>query len=280
MRALLPRITGLLPQHALNRLAQGLGNCALPWVRRPLIRWFIRRYGVDMSEAAEPNPEAYPCFNAFFTRALRAGARPIAPREDAVASPADGILSGFGSLSEGKLMQAKGRYYSLGALLADETEAAQFAGGHWMCVYLSPKDYHRVHMPLTGKLRRSWHIRGRLFPVNPAAAETVPNLLAENERRVCLLEGAAGPFALVFVGALIVGSIRTAWDSDKTPAYLSKGDEAGYFCLGSTVVAVFSCPLQMAASLVPGSPVRCGQRLGSVLPTAAAEDGGGDARAR
>jgi len=264
--ALLPRITGFLPQHLLNRLAQGIGNCTLPWVRSPLIRWFIRRYRVDMSEAAAPNPGAYACFNAFFTRTLSAGARPTVPGENTVACPADGTLSGFGNLPGGRLVQAKGRHYTLSELLADETEAAQFEGGHWLTIYLSPRDYHRVHMPLAGRLRRQGHIPGRLFPVNPKAAKTLPKLLVQNQRRVCILEGDAGPFALVFVGALIVGSIRTAWDNEPPPTALAKGEEAGYFCLGSTVVAVFSCPLAMEPSLVPGAAVRCGQLLGSLMP--------------
>ena len=266
MKYLLPRFAGLLPQHTINHLARALGECRLPWLRKTLIRWFVRRYGVDMSEAAEPDPDAYPCFNAFFTRALRPGARVTAPGMYTAVSPADGILSGFGSLAGGQLLQAKGKYYSLAALLGDAAQAQQFKDGYWATVYLAPRNYHRVHMPLAGRLRSSRHIPGRLFPVNPASAAAVPHLLSRNQRRVCLLEGPAGPFALVFVGALIVGSIRTVWEQNPPPTELAKGAQAGYFCLGSTAVVLFCAPLRMAPALTAGAAVRQGQELGVLMP--------------
>ena len=201
----------LLPQHLLSRLAGGLANCTWNWVKNPFITWFVKRYQVDMSEAAEENPTAYACFNDFFTRALKDGARPLADGDE-VLCPADGAISQLGRIEHGRIFQAKGQSFSVLELLGGNPEhAALFQGGEFATVYLSPRDYHRVHMPLGGTLTDMIYVPGKLFSVNQSTAENVPELFARNERVVCLFDTPVGPMAVVLVGAMIVASVETVW---------------------------------------------------------------------
>lgn len=241
-----------------------------------VIRWFIRRYGVDMSEAADPDPAHYRTFNAFFTRALKPGARPLAQAD--FVCPVDGAISQFGALEGERLVQAKGHHYSAQALVGgDAALAAQFAHGHFATLYLSPKDYHRIHMPCAGRLRRMVHVPGDLFSVNPTTARGVPGLFARNERVVCVFDTAFGPFVLALVGATIVGSMATVWHGvvnpprpgrlrewryDEAPVELRQGDEMGRFLLGSTVVMLWPRgELRFNPAWAPGGAVRMGQPM-------------------
>lgn len=215
-----------------------------------VIRWFIQRYQVNMSEAMEPDPAAYASFNAFFTRALKPGARTLAPAD--WICPVDGAISQIGSIQGDQIFQAKGHHYSTQALLGgDAALAAQFHDGHFATIYLSPRDYHRIHMPCAGKLLRMIHVPGELFSVNPTTARGVPGLFARNERVVCVFEGAFGPFVMVLVGATVVGSMATVWHGvvnpprpgrirewhyADQPIQLEQGAEMGRFLLGSTIV--------------------------------------------
>ncbi|WP_339615677.1 archaetidylserine decarboxylase [uncultured Gilvimarinus sp.] len=248
----------LVPQHALSRLAGKVASCRNQTVKSTFIEWFIKRYNVDMSQALNEDPASYACFNDFFTRALKADARPIDDAEHSVVCPADGGISQLGRIEEGRIFQAKGQLYSTGELLGgDEKLAAEFANGHFATVYLSPKDYHRVHMPLTGRLRQMTVIPGDLFSVNTATAREVPRLFARNERAVCIFDTEAGPMAVVLVGAMIVAGIETVWAgevapfkrrvttthysaNDTTTITLEKGAEMGRFKLGSTAIVLFA----------------------------------------
>jgi phosphatidylserine decarboxylase len=240
------------------------------------IRWFVARYGVDMSEAANPDLASYDSFNAFFTRALKPGARPLAQAD--LVCPVDGAISQFGAIDGERIFQAKGYDYSATALLGgDAALAAQFRGGHFATLYLSPKDYHRIHMPCAGRLLRMLHVPGELFSVNPATARSVPGLFARNERVVCVFEGDHGPWVLVLVGATIVGSMATVWHGTVNPprpdrlrewSYLDRdivleqGAEMGRFLLGSTVVLLFPPgPLAFDPAWAPGGTVRMGQAM-------------------
>lgn len=270
--AVLPQY--LLPQHALTRLAgrvAGLrGGDFTTW----LIRRFVDRYGVNMAEAAQEDPAAYASFNEFFTRALKPGARPMAAAD--LVCPVDGAISQFGPIRGQQIFQAKGHDYSSTALVGgDVALAGRFDDGHFATIYLSPRDYHRIHMPCNGTLRRMIHVPGDLFSVNPTTARGVPGLFARNERVVCHFEGAAGPFVLVLVGATIVGSMATAWHGvvnpprpgqvrewryDSQDIRLAQGEEMGRFLLGSTVVLLFPRgPLQFAKGWAPAGPVRLGE---------------------
>ncbi|MFT4102590.1 MAG: archaetidylserine decarboxylase [Burkholderiaceae bacterium] len=266
----------LLPKQALTsfagRVAGARGGRATTW----LIERFIRRYGVDMSEALESDPRHYPTFNEFFTRALRADARPIA--DAALVCPVDGAISQFGPIERDRIFQAKGHGYSTRALVGgDAALAARFDDGHFATLYLSPRDYHRIHMPCDGRLRRMIHVPGELFSVNPATARGVPGLFARNERVVCEFDSARGPFVLVLVGATIVGSMATVWHGvvnpprvgrvrewryDDRSIVLRKGQEMGRFLLGSTVVLLFPAgPMRFPAGWAPGGAVRLGQAM-------------------
>ncbi len=269
----------LLPHHLLSRVVGRLAECRWPPVKGPFIRWFIRRYGVDMNEAREPDPAAYSCFNAFFTRALRDGARPLADDPDAVVCPADGGISQLGRIDGETILQAKDHRYSLGALLgADGERSEPFRGGHFITVYLSPRDYHRVHMPFGGRLLETHYIPGRLFSVNQRTTDEVPGLFARNERLVCLFETQRGPMAIVLVGAMIVAGIETVWAGRICPTArgawsedfrqqhsaveLGRGEELGRFQLGSTVIVLFGpAAAQWRETLQPGNAVRMGQAL-------------------
>ncbi|MGM0855973.1 MAG: archaetidylserine decarboxylase [Pseudomonadota bacterium] len=263
-----------LPHHALSRLTGTFAQCDNPWVKNTLINAFIKRFEVDMSQALEPDPSVYATFNDFFTRALKAGARPLG---DGLLSPADGTLSQYGRLQAGQLVQAKGHTYSAQTLLGGDTALAEeFLGGSFATVYLSPRDYHRVHMPVTGTLREMIYVPGRLFSVNEATANHVPGLFARNERLVCIFDTEHGPMAMVLVGAMIVAAIETVWSGQVTPLSghpqrmrfgqpitLEKGAEMGRFKLGSTVVMCFANPVAFEA-IPTGSMVQMGQTLGNV----------------
>lgn len=270
----------LLPQHALSRLVGWLARSEIPWIKTTFINVFIKRFQVDLSEAQIEDADRFETFNAFFTRALKDGARPIAEGAERLACPADGTVSQLGKLRGGDLFQAKGHHYSLFELLGgDGALATEFANGHFATIYLSPKDYHRVHMPYGGTLRETRYVPGRLFSVNTVTTEAVPRLFARNERLVCIFDTAAGPMAVVLVGAMIVAGIETVFAGqvtpqpkaitrtdyrDPQPVRLEKGDELGRFLLGSTVILVF--PENTAAfndALTAGSAVRMGQDLGT-----------------
>ncbi|TCS98137.1 phosphatidylserine decarboxylase [Tepidimonas ignava] len=275
----------LLPKRLLTELAGALARRPLGAVTQAAIRRFIDRYQVDMAEAAEPNPLAYATFNDFFTRALRPGARPLA--EAAWVCPVDGAISQCGPIEGGRIVQAKGHGYTAQALLGgDAALAAVMADGVFATLYLSPRDYHRIHMPCDGVLQRMVHVPGTLFSVNPATARGVPGLFARNERVVCVFEGQhpsgrAFPWALVLVGATIVGSMATAWHGVVNPprpgtvrswdytgrdVRLARGAEMGRFLLGSTVVLLLPPGVvRLRPDWAPGQPVRMGQAMADWL---------------
>jgi phosphatidylserine decarboxylase len=272
--AVLPQY--LLPKRMLTVFA---GKCAASharWWTRRVIPWFITRYGVNMAEAADPGAASYACFNDFFTRALRDGARPLAQAD--FVSPVDGAIIQCGRIQGDQLLQAKGHRYSTRALLGGDARlAARFDDGLFATLYLSPKDYHRVHMPCDGRLMRMIHVPGHLFSVNPTTARGVPGLFARNERVVCVFESAHGPFVLTLVGATIVGSIATVWHGVVNPPRLavvrewcyddqiislSQGDEMGRFLLGSTVVMLLpKNMLRLCADWAPTRAVRMGEAM-------------------
>lgn len=264
----------LLPKQALTQLAGAFASARLGGLTTWAIKRFIARYGVDMSEAANPDPAAYPSFNEFFTRPLREGARPLAQAE--LICPVDGAISQFGRIEREQIFQAKGHSYSTRALVGgDAALAAQFEDGHFATLYLSPRDYHRIHMPCAGRLLRMIHVPGELFSVNPTTARGVPGLFARNERVVCVFEGERGPWVLVLVGATIVGSMATVWHGVVNPPRpgqlrdwhyadqdirLAQGQEMGRFLLGSTVVMLFPRgPLGFNPAWQPARPIRLGE---------------------
>ncbi len=266
----------LLPKQALTTLAGAAAGARGGRATTAVIRWFIGRYGVQMAEAADPDPGAYASFNDFFTRALKPGARPLAQAD--WLCPVDGAISQFGAIEAGRIFQAKGHSYTATAMLGgDAALAAHFQQGHYATLYLSPKDYHRIHMPCAGRLLRMVHVPGALFSVNPATARGVPGLFARNERVVCVFDGERGPWVLVLVGATIVGSMATvwhgrvnpprpgtvrAWDYNDQRVELAQGAEMGRFLLGSTVVLLFPPgPLQWNPAWAPGGAIRMGQAM-------------------
>lgn len=272
--AVLPQY--LLPKELLTVIAGAGAASRAKWWTRAVIPWFIARYGVNMAEAADPGPAGYACFNDFFTRALREGVRPLAQAD--FVSPVDGAIVQCGSIEGGKLLQAKGHHYSTQALLGGDARlAAQFDDGEFASLYLSPKDYHRIHMPCDGRLVRMIHVPGHLFSVNPTTVRGVPGLFARNERVVCVFESDRGPFVLVLVGATIVGSVATVWHGVVSPprfarvrewhyddraAVLRQGEEMGRFLLGSTVVMLFTRhTLDFPSDWVRGRAVRMGEAM-------------------
>lgn len=270
------------PQLGVSNLAGRLAdNDRSPALKNRVIKWFIGRYGVDMSEAAEPNPEAYATFNDFFTRELKPGIRPLADGEKTLVSPVDGAISQLGQVTGDRVFQAKGQSFSLSELLGgEEATTAPFADGEFSTIYLSPKDYHRIHMPMAGTLRQMIHVPGKLFSVNPVTAENVPNLFARNERVVCIFDTASGPMALVLVGAMIVGSVETRWAGVVVPGRrqvtstlyegeqaisFDKGEEMGRFRLGSTVIMVMpKGSVSWNSDQVAGKTVRMGEAFGAL----------------
>ncbi len=276
--AVLPQF--LLPKQALTAFAGRVAQWRGGAMTTTIIRWFVGRYGVDMAEAANSNPESYATFNEFFTRALAPGVRPLAPA--ALVCPVDGAISQFGAIAGERIFQAKGHDYTAGALVGgDAALAARLRDGHFATLYLSPKDYHRIHMPCTGRLQRMIHVPGALFSVNPTTARGVPGLFARNERVVCVFEPPARPpFVLVVVGATLVGRMAPVWHGVVNPPrpgslrewnyagrdiVLQQGQEMGRFLLGSTVVLLFprgpGAPLRFNPAWAPGGSVRMGQAM-------------------
>ncbi len=249
----------LIPQHGLSILMGKVAESKNPTIKNTFAKWFIKKYGIDMSIAEREKPEDYETFNDFFTRSLKPDVRPIADGDDVIVNPADGKVSQLGPIDNDFIFQAKGHRYSAKTLLGGDAELAKpFENGEFATIYLSPKDYHRVHMPMTGKLTKMLHVPGKLFSVNPLTARNVPNLFARNERVVAMFDTDIGPMAMVLVGATIVGSIETVWEGTITPPTrddikvwdysnnskdktitLEKGEEMGRFKLGSTVILLF-----------------------------------------
>ncbi|CAM7820258.1 archaetidylserine decarboxylase [Leclercia adecarboxylata] len=274
----------LVPQHLLSQLTGYVARNRVHWFKTLLINAFIARYGVDMQAARGETAEEYENFNAFFTRRLKAHLRPIAARPQDIASPADGTLGQFGTLESDTLVQAKGHKYSLQELLGGDTERTlPFINGEYATIYLSPRDYHRVHMPLSGTLREMVYIPGKLFSVNSVTTCAVPRLFARNERVVCRFDTAQGPLAIVLVGAMIVSSIHTVWhglvsphadliqtftyqETDNTAIRLNKGDELGHFMLGSTVIMLFGeNQMQWDKAILSGKSINFGEAIATSL---------------
>lgn len=267
----------VLPKQALTALAGQLAQLRGGGATTAFIKWFAGKYGVNMDEAANPDFSTYPTFNEFFTRPLKAGVRPLA--NTALVSPVDGAISQLGPIKKDQIFQAKGHHYSTRALVGGDAKlAAEFEDGTFATIYLSPKDYHRIHMPCDGRLTRMIYVPGDLFSVNPATARGVPGLFARNERVVCVFETATGPFVLTLVGATIVGSMATVWHGVVNPPrtrkvrewryddqniVLKKGDEMGRFLLGSTVVLLFPKEghVQFNPSWEAARPVRMGEAM-------------------
>ena len=274
----------VFPKRALTEFGGWVANGRWGAITQWIIRRFIRKYGVNMAEAANPDPTAYASFNEFFTRALRADARPLA--DAAFVCPVDGAISQFGAIEKDQIFQAKGHSYSTQALVGGDAElAAQFEDGAFATLYLSPRDYHRIHMPSAARLRRMIHVPGDLFSVNPATARGVPGLFARNERVVCVFDLQVGeatvPFVQVLVGATIVGSMATTWHGvvnpprpgtvrewsyDDAPLQLQRGEEMGRFLLGSTVVLLWPRDtITFNPDWAPGNAVRLGEAMGQAL---------------
>ncbi len=271
----------LLPQQLLSRATGWLASSEITWLKTLLIRVFAGHFKVDMSEAAEPDLEAYPSFNAFFTRPLREDVRPIDSSENTICCPADGAISQLGAITRGQLFQAKGKEFSAAELLGDAERAKAFDNGQFATIYLSPRDYHRVHMPIAGKLSAQTYIPGKLFSVNQATAENVEGLFARNERLVCYFDTDTGPMAMVLVGAMIVAGIETVWSGQvapptkdpKTTDYkrkpgmvkLARGEEMGRFMLGSTVILLFpENTIEWQEQYAANSPTRLGEALATI----------------
>lgn len=283
MKPLFVILQYIVPHHALSRLVGRLANCRLAWVKLPFIRWFITRYRVDMGEAEVRDPAAFGSFNEFFTRALQPGARPLDDSPASLACPADGAVSELGTIQGDRLLQAKGRHFSTVALLGgDAQDARQFHDGSFITIYLSPRDYHRVHMPVSGTLLKTVYVPGRLFSVNQVTADHVPELFARNERLACFFDTPAGPMALVMVGAMIVAGIETVWAGKACPNHhgllradftgqatnirLPRGGEMGRFMLGSTVILLFGPgAVRLNDDLCNGRGVRMGESIGTLL---------------
>jgi phosphatidylserine decarboxylase len=274
--AVLPQY--LIPKQLLTILAGKLASARLGGVTSSVIRSFVAHYGVNMQEAANPDLNSYTSFNDFFTRALQDGVRPLADAK--FISPVDGAISQFGNIERDSIFQAKGHSYTTTSLVGGDAElAAQFADGSFATLYLSPKDYHRIHMPCAGRLRRMIHVPGDLFSVNPTTARGVPGLFARNERLVCVFDSEFGQFVLTLVGATIVGSMATVWHGmvnpprpgsvrewryDDQQITLQKGEEMGRFLLGSTVVMLFpKNTLSFNPAWQPTQGIRMGEAMGS-----------------
>lgn len=275
----------IMPKHLLSRVVGKLAAAELGVVTTGAIKWFIKQYKIDMNEAAQSDPEAYVSFNAFFTRALKSGTRPLCQDDDYIVHPVDGAVSQCGAIEEGRIFQAKGHDYSSLALLGNQTlDAKRFEDGDFATIYLAPKDYHRIHMPIKGTLSKMTYVPGELFSVNPLTAKNVPGLFARNERVIAIFETEIGPLAMVLVGATIVASIETVWAGTVTPPTgskvftwdyptegpeaftLDKGDEMGRFKLGSTVVMLFAKDAieKFADGVKPKAVTRMGQPFAKI----------------
>ncbi|MFI4895256.1 MAG: archaetidylserine decarboxylase [Steroidobacterales bacterium] len=273
----------LLPHRLLCRLVYALTRSEVRWLKNLLIAAFMRGYAPEMADALEPEPLNYRSFNAFFTRALRAGARAVEAEPQRIVSPCDGTLSVALAAQGGELLQAKSHRYTLQALLAAESDWVQrLSGGLYATIYLAPYNYHRIHMPLSGRLSAAWHVPGRSFSVNARTVARVPGLFARNERVICAFEGERGPFAVVLVGALFVASMGTVWHGEVTPArthdgphrlvpragvdlWQIRGAELGMFNMGSTVIVLLPpAAARWDAALQPGARLQVGQGLGTL----------------
>ena len=270
----------VLPHKLLSRIVRWATRWTFaPW-KNFLIRTIVRQYDVNLDEAETSDLAAYANFNAFFTRALKSGARPLDADPDAVLSPADGRISQAGPIEHGRVFQAKGFDFGTGELLADDARAAPFHDGSFVTVYLSPRDYHRVHMPLAGELIETVHVPGRIFSVAPFTVEAIPRLFARNERLVCHFDSALGPFAVVLVGAMLVSGVATVWDDVAIPPYahqivrrdwrgrgvwLKRGAELGRFEMGSTVIVLLPARLgRFSPDIHAGQALRVGQKIGTL----------------
>jgi phosphatidylserine decarboxylase len=275
---LFARLQKVLPQHLLSRGMHALARSRQPAVRNLVLRTVLHAYPqIDMHEALQPDPFTYESFNAFFTRELRPGARPIATEAHALVSPVDGTVSQLGRTNAGALLQAKGMQYTCAGLLADGPAAARYQGGSFACLYLAPYNYHRIHMPCDAVLRATRYVPGQLFSVNAATVRAVPDLFARNERVVCDFDTDDGPLCLVLVGALFVGSIETVFAGEINPPPVRggkvrmidsgvgrtfrRGEELGRFNMGSTVIVLSGAAAAFAPRVEPGEPVRLGQLL-------------------
>ncbi|MGN7724956.1 archaetidylserine decarboxylase [Luteimonas sp. 22616] len=283
--SLVTALTYVLPHRLLSTLARHLAYSDNPRLKQWLIETVTRKFGVDLSEAAQPDPQAYPTFNAFFTRALKPGVRTPDPDPRALLMPADGRISQCGRIEDGRIFQAKGQSFTAAELLGDEAAAEPFANGLFATVYLSPKDYHRVHMPWAGTLRETVHVPGRLFSVGPDAVRNVPRLFARNERLACHFDTDFGPMAVVMVGALLVSGIETVWSGEEVPEYgdtvtvkdyrtgdegepitLERFEEMARFNYGSTVIVLLPAgAAELTSGLLAESPVTLGQKLAMLI---------------
>ena len=279
---MLSKLQRFLPQHLLSSFAGLLANCKIRWLKNRLIQYFVWKYPVNLAEALNPNPYEYACFNDFFTRALKPEVRPIANGIHDLISPVDGQISQLGAIQAGKIFQAKGHDFSTTELLGGDTALAEpFAQGSFLTVYLAPKDYHRVHMPIDGALIQMIYVPGSLFSVNTKTTHCTPNLFARNERVIAVFNTSIGRVVVVLVGAMIVGSIEMisagtitpprhnsihTWNLDH-PIHLKRGEELGRFKLGSTVIALFEeNKITWDPPFAAAEPVLFGQRLGSFKP--------------
>ena len=270
----------ILPQHLLSALMHKIARCKASWFKNFLTTQFIKLFNVNMSEAAEPDPEQYEHFNAFFTRHLKNDARPLDDVENNLASPVDGTVSQLGQITNSQVFQAKGKHFNLAALLGSDTMTADFEDGSFNTIYLSPKDYHRIHFPTDGKLKKMVHIPGDLFSVNQTTVEAVDELFARNERVVAFFDTPAGPMAMVMVGAIFVSSIETVWHGEVTPPRhnqvrrwtyedsalsFNKHDEMAFFNMGSTVILLYGKDaVSWEDELTAGQTVRRGQPIGHI----------------
>ena len=284
MKTIIERILAgfqyILPQHLLSRIVYKLMRCEIAWVKNLLIRFISNIAGINFAEALSPDPSDYPSFNAWFTRELKPGARFFDPDPRAFLSPCDGRISKTGSLLENRILQAKGMDYTVQDLLVNDPVGSQLGDGYFSTIYLSPKDYHRIHMPLSGHLQRMIHVPGRLFSVAPYTVRQVPRLFARNERVICIFDTDVGPLVMVLVGAMLVSSTETVWAGEITPnknrkvtvknytdenISLAKGDEMGRFNMGSTVILLMPPrSLKTLVNLGAGNSVKVGQSLGRI----------------
>lgn len=278
----------VLPQHTLSRALGKVADCKIPSVKNAVIRRFIKHYQVNMDEALRSSAEDYTDFNDFFTRELKASARPNQAGKSTIASPVDGTVSQAGSIDYGRIFQAKGHSYSLIELLGGDTRKAQpFMGGSFATIYLAPKDYHRIHMPYTGELKEMIYVPGKLFSVNPATTENVDGLFARNERVICLFDTAFGLMAVIMVGAMVVGSIATTWSGIVAPGgkqirhfsyepgkvSIPQHGELGHFCVGSTVILLFpNNAIEMNQRLKANHSLKLGNQIASLKQSAGDDD--------
>lgn len=270
----------LIPQHFITGLVYQITRCETPWFKNTLIKLFISVFDVDMTLANNPDPESYSSFNTFFTRELSPDARPLTLGDQTVLCPVDGSVSQVGGIKNDTIIQAKGKSYTLKDLLVDDELVEQFSDGDFATLYLSPKDYHRIHMPVSGQLKRMIYVPGKLFAVNSHTVRVVDSVFAKNERVINIFETRIGPMAMIMVGALNVGSMETVWAGQITPAedsiindtqysdgdvHLEQGQEMGRFNMGSTVILLFPKDvMQWSAEIVAEKGIVMGESIGSV----------------